>query len=269
VNEPGRPSPRHDLHGLAAVVTGASQGLGRAIAIELAACGASVLVVARRERPLGELVEELRATGASAELLVADIAELATPDAILERATSAFGALDVIVNNAAYEGPIRPFLDVPEAELERALDVNLLAVWRLCRVALPGMLERRYGRIINLMGPIPEQPAPFHAVVGASKGAVLGLTRSLAAEVAPAGVTVNALCAGAIHGTEMSERMLGGYAELAGISVDDVHAMMIQRSPQLRLQELDEVAAVAAFLASPAAGAVTAQSIKAAGGMMV
>ena len=131
------------------------------------------------------------------------------------------------------------------------------------------MLERGYGRIVNLMGPIPETPAPLHAVVGASKGAVLGLTRTLAAEVAPAGVTVNVLCAGAIYGTEMSARMLGSYADLAGLTIEAVEEMAAQRSPQLRLQELDEVAAVCAFLASPAAGAITAQSVKAAGGMMV
>lgn len=260
---------RHDLDGLAAVVTGASQGLGVAIAGALAASGASVLVVARRAELLEDVAAALRDRGANADALALDVAEPSAAGAIVERATQTFGRLDVVVNNAAYEGPIQPFLDVAEAELDRALAVNLFGVWRLCRAALPAMLERGYGRIINLMGPVPEQPAPFHAAVGASKGAVLGLTRSLAAEVAPAGVTVNALCAGAIHGTEMSERMLGGYAAIAGIGTDDVLTMMVQRTPQLRLQELEEVAAVAAFLASPAAGSITAQSVKAAGGMLV
>ncbi len=225
--------------------------------------------VARRPDLLDELVGEITAAGGRATALVADVTDPATPGALLTLATERFGKLDVLVNNAAYEGPIAPFLELDEAELHRALDVNLLGAWRLARAVLPGMLERGYGRIINLMGPIPETPAPLHAVVGASKGAVLGLTRSLAAEVAPAGVTVNVVCAGAIYGTEMSARMLGSYAELSGLSLEAVEEMAVQRSPQLRLQELDEVAAVCAFLASPAAGAITAQSVKAAGGMMV
>jgi len=131
------------------------------------------------------------------------------------------------------------------------------------------MTEREYGRIINMMGPIPENPAPLHCVVGATKGALLGFTRSLAAEVAPLGITVNALCAGAIHGTEMSDRMLGSFADVTGGTTDQLLDEMRARSPQLRLQELDEVAAVAAFLASPAAGSITAQSVKACGGMFV
>ncbi len=259
----------YDLGDLVATVTGASQGLGRAIALELSARGASVVPVARRAGLLDELVTEIRAAGGRAEALVADVAEPDTALRVLELAEASFGRLDILVNNAAYEGPIAPFTEIDEAELHRALEVNLLGTWRLCRAALPGMVARGYGRIMSLMGPIPETPAPMHAVVGASKGAVLGLTRSLAAEVAPAGVTVNALCAGAIAGTEMSDRMLGSYAQVAGITLDEVRAMMVQRSPQLRLQELDEVAAVAAFLASPAAGAITAQSVKAVGGMFV
>jgi NAD(P)-dependent dehydrogenase (short-subunit alcohol dehydrogenase family) len=260
-------SVQHDLDGLVGAVTGGSQGLGRAIALELSAQGAAVIVVARREDRLGSVVDELRETGRAAAL-VADVADAGTGDDLVRLATGEYGRLDILVNNAAYEGPIAPFLSVDESELHHALAVNLIGVWRLCRAVVPGMLERGYGRIINLMGPIPEQPAPFHAVVGASKGAALGLTRSLAAELAPGGVTVNALCAGAIYGTEMSGRMLGSYAELAGVTLSDVEAIAVQRSPQLRLQELDEVAAVAAFLASPAAGAITAQSVKAAGGML-
>jgi NAD(P)-dependent dehydrogenase (short-subunit alcohol dehydrogenase family) len=257
------------LDGHVVIVTGASQGLGRAIAQEMSAAGAAVVAAARRKRLLDELVAELTATGGTAAAVVADVAETDSLAALVATTTERFGKVDTVVNNAAYEGPIAPLLELDEAELHRALDVNLLAVWRLAHLVLPGMMERRYGRIINIMGPIPEQPAPLHTVVGASKGAVLGLTRALAAEVAPFEITVNALCAGAIRGTEMSGRMLGGYAEFAGITLEEVEAMALQRSPQMRFQELAEVAAVAVFLASPAASSITAQSVRAAGGLFV
>ena len=260
---------RHELDGLTAIVTGASQGLGRTIACELAARGATVVLVARRGDLLDAAVDEIERNGGQATAFVADVGERDAATAIVDHAASAHGKVDVLVNNAAYEGPIVAFTEAEESELRRALDVNLFGVWHLCQAVVPGMVERQYGRIMNLMGPIPEQPAPFHAIVAASKGAVLGLTRSLAAEVAPFGVTVNALCAGAITGTEMSERMLQGYADRTGMPVEAIHQMMLSRTPQLRFQDLGEVASVAAFLASPAASALTAQSVKAAGGLLV
>ena len=233
----------------------------------MSAEGAAVVLAARRAALLDEVAAELQGAGGGALPVVTDVADADALAVLVETATERFGKVDTVVNNAAYEGAIAPLLEVDETELHRALTVNLLAVWRLARLVLPGMMERRYGRIINLMGPIPEQPAPLHTVVGASKGAVLGLTRSLAAEVAPFEITVNALCAGTIRGTEMSHRMLTGFAEYAGTTFEAVEDMMLQRSPQQRFQELDEVAAVAAFLASPAASSITAQSVRAAGGL--
>ncbi len=257
----------HGLEGRVAIVTGASQGLGRAIACELGARGAAVALAARREALLEEVAAELAEVGAKSLIVPTDLAD---PDHVRQLAVTtseSLGPVDIVVNNAAYEGAIASLVEVDDAELERSLQVNLWGVWHLARAVLPGMLERSYGRIINLMGPVPMQPAPLHTVVAASKGAVLGLTRALAAEVAAAGVTVNALCAGAIHGTEMSDRMLDGFSEVSGMPRSEVDQMMLMRTPQFRFQELEEVAAVAAFLASPAAGAITAQAVNASGGM--
>lgn len=259
----------HGLEGLTATVTGASQGLGREIALAMARRGASVVLAARRGRMLASVAQEVEAHGGRALAVQTDLRDRDSIATLVEAARAEFGGVDVLVNNAADEGPVRPFDAIEEQTLRAAMEVNLFAPWHLARAIAPTMVERGFGRIINVMGPIPEQPAPFHTVVGSTKGALLGFTRALAAELAPHGVTVNALCAGAIHGTEMSDRMLGGFAELSGMSHDEVVGTMVQRSPQLRLQELDEVAAVAAFLASPAAGAITAQSVKACGGMFV
>jgi 3alpha(or 20beta)-hydroxysteroid dehydrogenase len=252
------------LDGKAAVITGAGGGIGRASAVELARGGASVVLVGRTEASLGESAEAARAAGAEVRTVVADVSRSEEVRRYVDEALAAFGAIDVLVNNAGIEGPVSALVDYPEDDFDRVVAVNLRGTFLGLKYVLPGMVERGSGSVINMSSVAGERGLQGTSAYIASKHGVLGLTRNAAAEVGGAGVRVNAICAGMVD-TRMLRSLCEAYMP------DDPAAMLEAvgaASPMARIALPEEVATVVRFLASDAASFVNGSAWPVDGGAL-
>ncbi|HVL48662.1 MAG TPA: 3-oxoacyl-ACP reductase family protein [Candidatus Thermoplasmatota archaeon] len=239
-----RPRPLFDLTGKAALVTGGGRGIGRAVAETLAQAGAAVAVndVSGRGHA-DEVAREVEARGGAALAVVADVSRPVDVRDMIQRVTERFGRLDVLVNNAGIFTP-RPFLDIPEEEWDRVIDVNLKGQFLVAQAAARAMVERgEGGRILNVASIASGGVGvgfPGTAHYAASKGGVIALTETLAIELGPHGITVNAIAPGLIR-TDMTRDLM-----------EDPEGLdrMLARIPVGRAGEPEDVAALAAFLAS-------------------
>jgi 3-oxoacyl-[acyl-carrier protein] reductase len=239
-----------DLDGRTALVTGASGGIGDAIARQLHAQGATVIVAGRRREALEALA------GALGERVRVAVAELADPGAAeqLIAAADAEGGLDVLVNNAGLTRD-NLALRMSDQDWQTVLDVNLSAGFRLIRGALRGMMRRRWGRIVNVTSVVALTGNPGQANYAAAKAGMIGMAKSLAAEVASRGITVNCVAPGLIE-TPMTEALS-----------EEQRARILERVPIGRLGSAAEVAAAVGYLVSDEAAYVTGQTLHVNGGM--
>ncbi|MGC9530389.1 MAG: SDR family NAD(P)-dependent oxidoreductase [Candidatus Bipolaricaulaceae bacterium] len=245
------------LAGRAALVTGAARGIGRAIALALAREGADVAICSRTEEQVNRVADEIRALGASALGVPADVSRPDQVRGLFQQVVDQFGRLDILVNNA---GIIRrgKLEDHTDEDWELVLAVNLRGTYYCCREATRLMKPQRGGRIVNIssvagkVGDITSAPS-----YGPSKGAVNTLTKSLARELAPYGITVNAVAPHAIE-TEMS-------AEWS----EDKRKAVVSQIPLGRMGKPEEVAAAVMFLASDAAGFITGEILDVNGGYLM
>ncbi len=240
-----------DLTGRAALVTGASGGIGMAIARALHGAGARVGLSGTREAPLSALAAEL---GAGACVLPCDLADAAAVEALPGRAAEALGGLDILVNNA---GITRDglALRMSDADWQAVIDVNLTAAFRLARGALRPMTKARWGRIVTVTSVVGATGNPGQANYAAAKAGLVGLSKSLAAEVAGRGITVNCVAPGFIA-TAMTDRLTEAQKE-----------RILARIPAGRMGSPADVAAAVLYLASPAAAYVTGATLHVNGGM--
>ncbi len=252
------------LRGKVAFVAAASKGLGRAIAEELAAEGASLAINARSEA-LEATRREIAATADVDVIAVrGDVSEPGTAEAVIAEAISHFGRIDILVTNAGGP-PSGAFESLTADAWNKAIDLTLLSVVNLTRAVLPGMKERRWGRIINVTSIAVKQPVNGLMLSNSLRSAVTGFARTLANETAPFGVTVNNILPGYTR-TERVEELSRATASREGISQQDAIGKWEAEIPMARLGEPREFAALAAFLASERASYITGGSIAVDGG---
>ncbi|MGU3667807.1 3-oxoacyl-[acyl-carrier-protein] reductase [Methylobacterium sp. A49B] len=240
-----------DLTGRKALVTGATGGLGQAIARTLHAQGATVALSGTRPQALEALAAEL---GERAHPVAADLADATSVEGLVPAAEAAIGPLDILVNNAGITRD-NLFMRMKDEEWEQVLAVNLTAAFRLSRAAVKGMMRRRFGRIVNIGSVVGSTGNPGQGNYAAAKAGLVGLTKALAAEVASRGITVNCIAPGFIS-SPMTDALNEKQRE--GI---------LTRVPAGRLGEGAEVAAACLYLASAEAGYVTGHTLHVNGGM--
>lgn len=252
------------LRGRHALVTGAGRGIGAAIARRLAREGAAVTLAGRQRDALDALAAELHAHGTHVHAVSMDVTDERSVHAGCVDAEAAIGAIDILVNNAG-TAESAPLARMDRDHWERMVGVNLTGVFLCCRAVLPGMLEREFGRIVNIASTAGLRGYAYVAAYTAAKHGVIGLTRALALETARRGVTVNAVCPGYTE-TEMLERTIANIQAKTGRTAGEARAELQRSNPQDRLIQPEEVAAAVVWLCGPGTDSVTGQSIVVAGG---
>ncbi|RMH39753.1 MAG: 3-oxoacyl-ACP reductase FabG [Alphaproteobacteria bacterium] len=240
-----------DLSGKNALVTGASGGIGGAIARALHGAGATVAISGTREAPLAELADAL---GQRVHVLSCDLSDAEAVEALPKRAAEAMGSVDILVNNAGITRD-NLFMRMSDEDWQKVLDVNLTATMRLCRGVMRGMMKARWGRIVNISSVVGATGNPGQANYAASKAGMVGMSKSIAAEVASRGITVNCVAPGFIA-TAMTDKLN-----------DEQKARINAQIPAARMGTPEEVAAAVLFLASPEAAYVTGTTVHVNGGM--
>ncbi|MEH6772544.1 MAG: 3-oxoacyl-[acyl-carrier-protein] reductase [Cereibacter changlensis] len=240
-----------DLTGKSALVTGASGGIGGDIARALHAAGATVALSGTRTEPLEALAAEL---GGRAHVLACDLSDAASVEALPKAAAEAMGSLDILVNNAGITRD-QLMMRMSDADWDTVIAVNMSSTFRLCRGVLRGMMKARWGRIVNITSIVGTTGNPGQANYAASKAGVVGLSKSLAAEVASRGITVNCVAPGFIT-TAMTDKLN-----------DEQKARILAQVPAGRMGAPGEVAAAVLYLASLEAAYVTGQTLHVNGGM--
>ena len=241
----------YDLNDKSALVTGASGGIGSAIARKLHAAGAKVALSGTRQEPLERLAEEL---GERAYILPCNLSDMAAVEALPKQAIETLGSLDILVNNAGITRD-NLFMRMSDEEWQSVIDVNLTATMKLCKGALRGMMKSRWGRIINISSIVGATGNPGQGNYAASKAGMVGMSKSLAYEVASRGITVNVVAPGFIA-TAMTEKL-----------ADDRKEAILAQIPAGRMGAAEDIASAVAFLASDGSGYVTGSTLHVNGGM--
>lgn len=252
-----------------AVVTGAAKGMGDAICEAFAREGASIVAAAREAGPLAALVERLRrleGVGGRHLAVPADVTREDQVAALADRARGEFGRIDILVNAAGTIGPIEtPLHKIAPEEWDRVLAVNLRGVFLCCRAVVPGMIEQRSGKIINIAGTSGLRGYRNRAAYSSSKWAVRGLTRTLALEVGPYNVNVNAIFPGVVEGDRM-QTIIAEKARVRGTTEEAVFEEYVREMALRRFTEETDIAHAAVFLASDESRQITGHEIVVDGG---
>lgn len=257
------------LDGRVALVSGASKGIGRAIAIALAAEGAHVAVNGRDGGDLEAVVGEIRSAGGTAEAVAADVSDAADCERLVRETRSRLGEIDILVNNAGSTGRVVGFEELTDDEWRDLFELNVMSAVRLSRAVIDGMSQRGWGRVINISSESGLQPDPFMPHYNMTKAALINLTKSLSKAHGSDGVLVNTVSPATIR-TPLVEGMFEDAAREQGVSVEEAERRFLSETrPHIvmeRAGEPEEAAKAVVFLASEAASFVTGSNYRVDGG---
>lgn len=254
-----------ELEGKVAIVTGASRGIGKAVALELAREGVDVVVCARNFDALAEAAEDVAGqTGRRIIPVAADTTQRASVESMVETTMSELGRVDILVNNAAFPGGLvqGPLADASEDALLEDINTKVVGYFRCAKAVAPHMQQQGWGRIINIGGLSGRQSGN---ISGMRNAAIVHLTKTLSDQLGPSGITVNLIHPGATR-TERTDPMNQERAQREGISVEEVEARIAQNIAIRRIVDAQEIGFVTAFLSSPKGIAITGEVIAAGGG---
>ena len=243
-----------------ALITGGGRGIGRSIAEGLADDGLAIVIVDLRLQEAEETAAAIIEAGGKAMAIEANVVDSSSVAAAVEAAEERFGHIDVLVNNAGWDD-LKPFLDTDEAFWDLIIDINFKGPLRFIQHVLPGMIERKYGRIINIGSDAGRVGSSLESVYSGAKGGIIAFTKTIAREHARHGVTANVVCPGPTDTPFMAETM-----DAQG-NADAVLAAMVKSVPMRRLAAPEEVATAVRFFATDEAGYVTGQTLSVSGGL--
>lgn len=246
-----------DLTGKVAIVTGASRGIGAAIAAALAEAGASVVIASRKQESVDAVAAQIRAQGGAATAIAAHTGDAAAVTALVDATVAAYSGVDILVNNAATNPHFGPLLSAEESHWDKTFDVNIKGYLRMIKACVPAMQVRGGGKVINLASIAGKIPQPGMGVYCVTKAGVIMLTEVLAAELAPLNIQVNAIAPGFVR-TRFSEALWA--SPLLSEAIERV-------TPQGRIAEPDEIVAAALYLASAASSFTTGSVLVVDGGV--
>ena len=257
-----------ELGGRVAIVTGASQGIGRAITLTLAAEGADVVVVARRRPGLVAVAAEVAALGQHAEVVQADVAAPDGAATVVAAALARFGHIDILVNNAGKGAP-KPMLELTDADWQESFDLNFMSAVRLSLACVPHMRDRGWGRIVNISSRVGREPDPYFAPYAAAKAALINFSKNLANAFSKHGVLTNCVVPGLIRSEAVDEATRRS-AEATGQTMEEVFAATLKKRPipAGRIGEPEDVASLVALLVSPRASWITGSCFTVDGGIV-
>jgi 2-hydroxycyclohexanecarboxyl-CoA dehydrogenase len=244
-----------------AFVTGGAQGIGQGIATTLGAQGFKVAVVDLNLDAAQATAKAITDAGGTATAVEADVTDTAAVQAAVKTVTDELGPIEVAVNNAGWDD-FMPFLQTTEDFWDRILDINFKGMLRVNHAVVPGMVERGFGRVINIGSDAGRVGSSLEAVYSGAKGGIIAFTKTLAREVATKGVTANTVCPGPTDTPALRK-----FANNSGQDADKVLGGMTKAVPMKRLAEPSDIAAAVAFFASDAAGYITGQTLSVSGGL--
>ncbi|MFN2141772.1 MAG: glucose 1-dehydrogenase [Candidatus Promineifilaceae bacterium] len=247
------------LNGKVALITGASRGIGLAIARAYAAAGAKVALSSRKQDGLDLAAEMIREEGGVALPVAAHSGDSLAVEALVDRVTAEWGGIDILVNNAATNPHFGPILTAEESHWDKILDVNVKGYFRVVKACVPAMKARGGGKVINMSSVAGKEPQPMMGIYSVSKAAVIMLTEVLAAELAADNIQVNAIAPGFVK-TKFSSVLW---------QTEEINDALLRSIPQGRMAEPEEIAGMALYLASPASDFVTGATFIVDGGQLV
>jgi NAD(P)-dependent dehydrogenase (short-subunit alcohol dehydrogenase family) len=254
------------LSGQVALITGGGRGIGRAIALRFASEGAAVMLAATKREPLEATAAEIRKAGGRAATAVVDVADEAAVKAVVAATLGELGRLDILVNNAGVGGPTLRVADMERADWDRTLAVNVTGAFLCSKHAIPHMVARKSGRIVNITSIAGLMGYPLRSPYAVSKWGMIALTRTLAGELGEHGITVNAIAPGAVRGERVEGVIAARAAALGRPAADVERELFVDPTALKRMVGADDVAATAAFLASNDAANITGETISVSAG---